>query len=112
MLIMDKDSHTDVGFSQQVPQLQSFAEEIRKLAKTAEGNTLDLLMILRTLEQLHQEIRENFFLASLPENRQQLYHLLREIEAEGGWPYIPRCSLKLLMEKLKFDSPEEIKNEE
>lgn len=109
---MDKDSHTDFGSPRQVPQLESFVEEIRTLAKTAEGNSLDLLMILRTLEQLHQEIREQLFLASLPENRQQLYHLLREIESQGGWPYIPRSSLKVLMQKLQLSAPEQKNNEE
>lgn len=109
---MDKDSHTDVGSPRQVLQLQSFVEEIRTLAKTAEGNSLDLLMILRTLEHLHQEIRDDLFQASLPENRQQLYHLLREIESQGGWPYIPRSSLKVLMKKLQLSPPEPPKNEE
>lgn len=109
---MDKDSHTDFSSPRQVPQLQSFVEEIRTLAKTAEGNSLDLLMILRTLEHLHQEIRDDLFQASLPENRQQLYHLLREIESQGGWPYIPRSSLKVLMKKLQLSAPEPPSNKE
>lgn len=63
-------------------------------------STEDLLQLLRLLESLHQNIREELFLKSLPTNRHGLHLLLREIENEGGWPYIPRMRLKALMVNL------------
>ncbi|MGL5084006.1 MAG: hypothetical protein ACRC8A_21175 [Microcoleaceae cyanobacterium] len=70
------------------------------------GDPLALLALLRTLESLHQEIRDSLFQETLPDNRQALYHLLREIESQGGWPYIPRMSLRSLQEKILDQSPE------
>lgn len=87
-------------------QLEFLAEKVLTLAQTAEGNTLEILAILRILEQLHQNVRESLFQQSLPDNRQKLYHLLRDIESKGGWPYIPRSSIKALMENLQKESPE------
>ncbi|MGL4501026.1 MAG: hypothetical protein ACRC78_24850 [Planktothrix sp.] len=87
-------------------QLEFLAEKVLTLAKTAEGNTLEILAILRILEQLHQNVRESLFQQSLPDNRQKLYHLLRDIESKGGWPYIPRSSIKALIENLQKESPE------
>jgi hypothetical protein len=52
------------------------------------------------LEQLHREIRDGSFQDSLPENRQQLYSLLKDIESEGGWPYIERMRLQAFIAKL------------
>ncbi len=69
-------------------------------AQAATGNSAELLKLLRTLESLHQGIREELFLKSLPTSRHALHLLLREIETEGGWPYIPRMRLKALMASL------------
>ncbi|VXD13167.1 conserved hypothetical protein [Planktothrix serta PCC 8927] len=100
------DSQTQFDSQALLIQLQSLAEEVWTLAKTVEGNSLELLAVLRLLEQLHQDIRDSLFQQSLPDNRQQLYHLLREIESKGGWPYIPRNSLKSVMENWQRESPE------
>ncbi|MGE5660318.1 MAG: hypothetical protein ACM37W_27320 [Actinomycetota bacterium] len=78
--------------------LQSIAVEVRALAENYRGDTLELLALLRTLEALHREIRDGLFQASLPDNRQALYKLLRTIEAEGGWPYIHRMKLRSLLD--------------
>ncbi|MBT9313840.1 hypothetical protein [Leptothoe spongobia] len=56
-----------------------------------------LLSLLRQLEVLHRDIRETLFQESLPTNRQRLYHLLRDIEINGGWPYIQRMKLVELL---------------
>jgi hypothetical protein len=37
------------------------------------------------------------FQVSLPDNRQALYALLKDIEEEGGWPYIDRMRLRSLL---------------
>jgi len=79
---------------------------IRGLAKQQTGNSLALLSILRSLEGLHQEIRDHLFQEALPENRQALYSLLRDIEASGGWPYIHRMRLQALLTKLAVEEDE------
>ena len=79
------------------------ADTFRALAKEHQGNPTELLALLRHLESLHQELREGLFQESLPNNRQQLYNLLKEIEAEGGWPYIPRMKLRSFLENFQSE---------
>ncbi|WP_013323534.1 hypothetical protein [Gloeothece verrucosa] len=85
-------------------QLARITTEIRTLAQQCSGDLDALLSLLRTLEQLHREIREQFFEPSLPDTRKDLYHLLREIEETGGWPYIERMKLQILLKTLTPDS--------
>lgn len=67
---------------------------IDEIAQNCQGNTQELLYLLRTIESSHRRIRTELFEVSLPDNRQALYHLLREIEDEGGWPYIEKMRIK------------------
>ena len=77
--------------------LQSIANTIRSLAHDRQEDNLALLSLLRLLESLHREIRDSLFQESLPDNRQALYSLLKDIEASGGWPYIHRMKLRSLL---------------
>jgi hypothetical protein len=86
--------------------LDAIAETIHNLVKQAEGDSTEILQILRFLEALHRKICDESFLATLPNRRRTLYNLLREIEAEGGWPYIPRMQLKTLLHHLDQDMNE------
>lgn len=82
---------------------QSFepaATTVQAIAQSHEGNSRALLALLRMIESLHREIRDGLFQQSLPTNRQALYALLRDIEAEGGWPYIHRMKLQSLLANL------------
>ena len=81
-------------------KLQRLAETVQELAEARQGDCLALLDLLRKLEEQHQNIRENWFREALPDNRQVLYRLLRDIERNGGWPYIKRMTLKELLAKL------------
>ena len=81
-------------------ELQAIATAVRALAQGSQGDSLALVALLRQLEELHREIRDGFFQASLPDNRQALYALLKDIEAEGGWPYIERMKLQSFLAKL------------
>jgi hypothetical protein len=85
-------------------QAEAIALLIRSHAHSHTDNCLQLLALLRLLEGLHREIRDDIFLEALPTNRQALYALLRDIEREGGWPYIPVVKIKELMSKLEPDS--------
>ena len=93
--------------SRQLPQdLQTLATAIRTSARSRQGEPLALLALLRTLQALHQEIRDDLFQESLPDNRQALYALLKNIEAESGWPHIPRMTLRDFLANLGVESAE------
>ncbi len=87
-------------------ELQPIAAAVRQVALQQQGDTKGLLLVLRFLEDLHQEIREGLFQDSLPVNRQQLYALLRDIESSGDWPYINRIKLRSLLNRLEQESGE------
>jgi hypothetical protein len=84
-------------------QLEQYSGYILALAKQCEGDDKLLLSILRRLENLHRQIREGLFQNSLPNNRRKLYFLLRDIEEEGGWPYIERMKIYELLANLPED---------
>ena len=86
-----------------VIELQQLQQSVRTIAESRRGDTLALLALLRTLEEVHIQVRDELFQPSLPNNRQKLYALLRDIEQEGGWPYIPRMKLKRLMANFEED---------
>ena len=72
-------------------------------AQEANGDLERLLALLRSLEVLHREIRDGLFQEALPNNRQALHRLLREMESEGGWPYIPRMRLQAMLKHLETE---------
>ncbi|MDR9405198.1 MAG: hypothetical protein RI580_17400 [Halothece sp. Uz-M2-17] len=76
---------------------------ILETAQEYQEDCLGLLMLLRVLEQLHWQIREKFFNPALPNTRQELYQLLRDIEENGGWPYIERSQLRSLLIHLELN---------
>jgi hypothetical protein len=79
-------------------------QQVWALAEQHVGDPEALLKVLRLLECLHRQIQEGPFRDALPTNRQALYSLLRDMEAAGGWPYIPRSQLRTFMELLQNDS--------
>lgn len=82
-------------------KLEILAEEISTLARSHQGEIIDLLAILRSLEKSHRQLREGLFQEALPSNRQFLYSLLRDIEESGGWPYIERGTIRSLLSQLQ-----------
>ena len=88
--------------------LESIARSVHELANRQRGDSVALLSLLRLLEHLHQEIRDSLFQDSLPDNRQALYRLLRNIEASGGWPYIHRMKLQALLARLQESVSDDI----
>lgn len=95
---MNYDKEFDSGQLQ--VKLQTMTADIRALADNHQGDSKALLALLRALESSHREIRENLFQASLPDNRQALYALLKDMEEAGGWPYIERMKLRSLLSNL------------
>ena len=93
-------------------QLQAIATAVHDVASLSQGDAIALLGLLRHLEQLHRDIRDSAFQESLPDNRQKLYSLLKDIEAEGGWPYIERMRLKAFLATLPRAAMENYGDEE
>jgi len=86
--------------------LQAISTTVHDAVESYQGDSMALLALLRQLEQLHREIRDGSFQDSLPDNRQQLYSLLKDIESEGGWPYIERMRLKAFLAQLAQEANE------
>lgn len=80
--------------------LSQLSDLIDQAALGRKGNSTDLLALLRLLERCHRDICETLFYDALPDNRQHLYALLRNIEVNGGWPYIQRMKLQALLANL------------
>lgn len=74
-------------------RLEALLGELEALACGLEDQPAALLELLRRLEGLHRQIQEGSFRTSLPAERNQLFQLLQQMEASGGWPYIPRPQL-------------------
>ncbi|NEQ43888.1 MAG: hypothetical protein F6K00_10155 [Leptolyngbya sp. SIOISBB] len=91
----------DIDFDQLPDDLKLLAQTAEQAAIARAGHEIELLALLRLLEQLHSQIRDDWFQASLPTNRQRLYALLRDIEVNGGWPYIQRMRLHTLVKELQ-----------
>ncbi len=86
-----------------VPQLQKIIHDIKVLADENRDDALQLLALLRQLEQIHRQIRTEMFETSLPETRNDLYQFVKDIEEKGGWPYIERMKLEQLLKNLELE---------
>jgi len=82
-------------------ECQAIATTVRAFAQRYQKDSLALLTLLRRLEELHREIRDGVFQSSLPDDRQGLYKLLKDIEAKGGWPRIERMNLESLLTRFE-----------
>jgi hypothetical protein len=80
--------------------LQEPLATLKSLAWECKEDSHALLLLLRHLEHLHRQIREEIFQPSLPNTRNSLYNLLRDIEESGGWPYIERMKVRALIAHL------------
>ena len=87
----------------QSDDIESIRLAIESAAQKRVNDCEALLELLRQLEELHRDIRETLFQEALPSNRQRLHKLLRDIEVNGGWPYIQRMKLVELLNNL--DTP-------
>ena len=80
--------------------LKQTAGDIYALAEKHHDDSLFLLSLLRDLEQIHRQVRVRYFQAALPETRNDLYRFVKDIEEQGGWPYIERMRLKDLLQNM------------
>jgi hypothetical protein len=82
--------------------IEAMSAQIKLLALKSKEDPLELLHILRILEQLHNDICTEIFQPALPNSRHALFDFLRDIETNGGWPHIYRRNLNQLFEQLEF----------
>ena len=75
-----------------------------ELAEELRGNPEALLTLLRELDALHRYVHDGPFSQSIPEKLQKLLTLLKGMEKNGGWPYIPRLQLRTFIDLLGQDS--------
>ena len=85
-------------------KFSQISAEINQLAQQNQNDVCFLLALLRNLEQIHRQIRTSMFEASLPSSRNKLYDLIKDIEEQGGWPYIERMKLQQLLKNIELDS--------
>ena len=93
----------DINAVNSVSLLKDTARDLCALAKKHQHESLYLLSLLRDLEQIHRQIRVNYFESALPQTRNDLYQFVKDIEEKGGWPYIERMRLRDLLHNLEFD---------
>jgi hypothetical protein len=105
---MNGKGESEAGESIQLQaDLEAIAALVRTTAQRYQRQSQELLSLLRLLEALHKEVRDGLFQDSLPDNRQALYALLRDIEVEGGWPYINRMKLQAFLSRLPDESEDD-----
>jgi len=81
-------------------QLQELTGQIQQMATRYTGQCDQLLGLMRVIEALHRHIRDDLFQPALPTSRHELFALLRDIEAAGGWPYIYRLKIEEVCQNL------------
>jgi hypothetical protein len=86
--------------------IEALTAQIKCLAIQAQNDPLELLNILRVLEQLHSDVCNDLFQPALPNSRHALFDILRDIETKGGWPHIYRRNLYQLFGHLSVVNPE------
>ncbi|MEM8638183.1 MAG: hypothetical protein AAGG51_05080 [Cyanobacteria bacterium P01_G01_bin.54] len=86
-------------------QLDSLEHQVLGIAQKHPHDCLALLELLRLLNQLHQQVRDEFFYTALPDNRHGLAQVLRNIEETGGWPAIERVRLQAFLANLEWQIP-------
>lgn len=98
----------DINAIDSISLLTDTAQDLCALAKENQNDSLFLLSLLRDLEQIHRQIRINYFESALPHTRHDLYQFVKDIEEKGGWPYIERMRLTDLLKNLEL-SEEDVK---
>jgi hypothetical protein len=93
----------DINAINSVSLLTDTAQDLCALAKENQNDSLFLLSLLRDLEQIHRQIRVNYFETALPQTRNDLYQFVKDIEEKGGWPYIERMRLRDLLQSLELN---------
>ncbi len=87
------------------PELRQALATIQEIAAARRTDPQGLLQILREVEALHRQICEEVLVPALPTTRHELFALLQNIEAHGGWPHIYRIRLQELLQNFHQELP-------
>lgn len=98
-MLNHNDNHNDKNGAYLTDDLDVIATLIRTSAQKRKGDCFALIALLKTIGGLHDEIRDGLFQDALPDNRQALYTLLRDLETQGGWPQVQSVRFQALLEK-------------
>lgn len=79
------------------PELQAVCRLLVEAAHTRKGDAIELLELLRFLEDVHQWLYNDLYMPALPNSRQELFKLLHQMEQQGNWPNLPRTQLRSLV---------------
>ena len=101
------DCEQDLTSTVQDNALQEILGKTWSIAAKKPEDSLFLLSVLRSLELIHRQIRTEMFEPSLPETRNDLYQLVKDIEEKGGWPYIERMKLQNLLRNMESNTCED-----
>ncbi|MDX2255501.1 MAG: hypothetical protein NW214_08305 [Pseudanabaenaceae cyanobacterium bins.39] len=82
-------------------EINVICDRLWQLAQLQQKRPQGLLRILRDLETLHRQIRDDLFQPALPTSRHELFNLLRDIEGNGGWPHIYRMKINEICQYLE-----------
>ncbi|MEM6612198.1 MAG: hypothetical protein AAF652_08075 [Cyanobacteria bacterium P01_C01_bin.72] len=94
----------DSNIVNSVSLLKDTAQDLCALAEKHQHESLLLLSLLRDLEQIHRQIRINYFESALPQTRNDLYKFVKDIEEKGGWPYIERMRLRDILKNIEEEA--------
>jgi hypothetical protein len=88
-------------------EVKAIGDRLWTIAQEQEGNSVELLQILRVLEASHKRICDDLFQPALPTSRHELFNLLRDIETNGGWPHIYRMKINEICRYLEQDDADQ-----
>lgn len=87
------------------PDLRKICDAIVENAEKHAEDTVELLSLLQFLEDLHEWLRDSYYMESLPTTRHELYEILQKMEQARSFPLLPRVQLRSLLDRV-CDLPE------
>jgi hypothetical protein len=88
------------------PALKNICDAIVENAEDHAEDTVELLGLLQFLEDIHEWLRDAYYMEALPTSRHELYEILQKMEQQGNFPQLPRVQLRSLLDRV-CDLPEE-----
>jgi hypothetical protein len=88
------------------PALKNICDAIIEDAENHAEDTVGLLSLLQCLEDMHEWLRDAYYMEALPTSRHELYVILQKMEQQGNFPQLPRVQLRSLLDRV-CDLPEE-----
>jgi hypothetical protein len=88
------------------PALKIICDAIIENAEKNTEDTVELMSLLQFLEDIHEWLRDAYYMEALPTTRHELYVILQKMEQGGNFPKLPRVQMRTLLDRV-CDLPEE-----